>query len=232
METAYQILKEPKYELLKIIDSSHNFPLHMHKRICIGVVDSGEKYINLNGQITKFEKNDIFIIPPFTVHSCHTENKVSYTVLCLENDSETSEEIIKKLSKSLDGKIKNIIKCIDKYSNKTTNENNIIQYIIGFIENNYHKSFTIEDIANRLGYSQYYILHLFKEIFGLSLHQYIIQFRIKKAKEYTKEQKLIEIAINNGFYDQSHFIRHFKKHEGITPKNYYDSIVRTDFSVA
>jgi AraC family transcriptional regulator len=79
-------------------------------------------------------------------------------------------------------------------------------------------------LANKLGYNKYYISHLFKEKTGISLHQYIIQLKIKQAKRENKNNDLLDIALGNGFFDQSHFTRHFKRYEGITPKEYYKSV--------
>ena len=60
---------------------------------------------------------------------------------------------------------------------------------------------------------------------GLSLRQYIIQARIKKARESLPVQKdSLGAGLDCGFYDQSHFIRHFKRHVGITPGTYIDSV--------
>ena len=94
-----------------------------------------------------------------------------------------------------------------------------------YLEGNYNCSIKIDELADKLGYSKYYILHLFKEKIGISLHQYIIQLRIKEAKRKNKNGKLLDIALESGFFDQSHFIKHFKKYEGVTPKKYYKSIV-------
>jgi AraC-like DNA-binding protein len=101
--------------------------------------------------------------------------------------------------------------------------NNIIAYLINYCEENYYSDIKISDLAKKLGYNKYYILHLFKEKTGISLHQYIIQLRIKRAKREKQDNTLLDIALKSGFYDQSHFIRYFKRYEGITPKEYYKS---------
>jgi YesN/AraC family two-component response regulator len=226
METTYRIIKTPEYELLKVTDSSHNFPTHIHKKMCIGVIDFGERYLKINNQVKKLIKNDLFIIPPLVAHSCWTrERKVSYTVLCLDNNINIDGEVISKVFGKSNIKIQNIIKYINKYNHKTSFADDITRHIIDFIDKNYSCKIEMDGIAKRLGFSPYHISHLFKETVGLSLRQYITQFRIKKAKECVKNQKLLEIAIDNGFYDQSHFIKYFKKYEGITPKNYYNSII-------
>jgi hypothetical protein len=45
MRAVYQIIKNPQYEILKAVNSSHNFPAHIHQKLCVGRIDSGEKYL-------------------------------------------------------------------------------------------------------------------------------------------------------------------------------------------
>ncbi|MDR1451882.1 MAG: AraC family transcriptional regulator [Helicobacteraceae bacterium] len=171
-------------------------------------------------------KGDIFIIPPFVAHSCYTKEGIAdYTVLCINDFEKINEEIIITHLRTQNIKAQKIINLLHEYSNKKIIEDEIIKYIIEFIGDNYFNKVSIETLAKKLGYSPYYILHLFKEKVGLSIHQYIIQIRIKKPKEY-KNENIVTIALENGFYDQSNFIKHFKKHEGITPKKYFRSIIK------
>jgi len=56
---------------------------------------------------------------------------------------------------------------------------------------------------------------------GTSPNEYILQQRIKRAKELLKEnQSIKEVAFATGFSDTNHLIKTFKTFEGITPKNY------------
>ena len=221
----YQSLIKPEYELLRIENSSHNFPMHFHKRLCIGKVISGEKHIIMNNHENIFSRDEIFIIPPYVAHSCETNGKIDYLVFSIGCNELHNLEILSIATNYLGIDVNDIIDKIDNISKTMFNEDNIINYLIPYLDKKYNEHITIDELANKLGYNKYYILHLFKEKTGISLHQYIIQKRIKEAKLENNKDNLIDIALKNGFFDQSHFIRHFKKYEGITPKEYYKSII-------
>lgn len=60
----------------------------------------------------------------------------------------------------------------------------------------------------------------FKALFGVTIHQYILHFKVEQAMATLKtfpEMSLREIAYNLGFYDEYHFSRQFKKATGLSP---------------
>lgn len=220
----------PYYEILKISDSSHHFPTHIHKNVCVGRIDSGERYLCLNNSVRLLKKGDLFCIPPFTAHQCYTKEggKVSYTVFCFGGINDLTLEM-------LDADIVSsgcIINNIDElYQYALTNntieglQNKYSEYLINYIDKYYDNSLTIEKLAGEVHLSKYHLLHMFKKNVGISLHQYLIQVRVKKAEELiTNQNDLTVLALDTGFYDQSHFIRNFKKHVGMTPGNYYKAV--------
>ncbi|MCL6631842.1 MAG: AraC family transcriptional regulator [Alicyclobacillus herbarius] len=78
-------------------------------------------------------------------------------------------------------------------------------------------------MAGKLGISPQRVNTLFKRVFGVSAYQYVLQFRIAKAKELlfaNGEISVQEIARRVGFYDASHFISTFRRFEGLTPEQY------------
>jgi YesN/AraC family two-component response regulator len=218
----YQAIIKPECEFLEVRNSFHNFPTHFHKRLCIGKVISGSKYIKINNHENKISENEIYIIPPYIAHSCKTNGNSDYLVFSLNPSRINNLEILSEGAKYLDLDLTKIKKLINGIHNNDSIKNNIINYLLNYCEENHNNSIKLSDIANKLGYNKFYILHLFKERIGISLHQYIIQLKIKYAKQ-NKNNNLLDIALENGFFDQSHFIRHFKKYEGITPKEYYKS---------
>jgi AraC-like DNA-binding protein len=223
----YQTVIKPKYELLRIENFSYDFPIHFHKRLCIGKVVLGEKFIRINNQERIISKNEIFIIPPYIAHSCKANGNNSYLIFCLKSNGINDLEILSEGAKYLKIDLEEMIKIINSNFKNTLIKNRIMNYLIQHLEENYNSNIKIDELANKLGYSKYYILHLFKEKVGISLHQYIIQLRIKEAKQKIRNNNLLDIALKNGFFDQSHFIKHFKKYEGITPKKYYKSIMES-----
>lgn len=87
----------------------------------------------------------------------------------------------------------------------------------------------LEELAEQIYISKYYLIRKFKSIVGLTPHQFQIQNKIRRSQELIEEGKeLIEISNELGFYDQSHFIKSFNKVVGVSPKEYKDSVVSID----
>lgn len=62
---------------------------------------------------------------------------------------------------------------------------------------------------------------MFKDEFGTSPNDFILQERINKAKELLASQNSIkETAYQTGFSDTNYFTRVFKQLVGVTPKSY------------
>ena len=68
-----------------------------------------------------------------------------------------------------------------------------------------------------------------KNLTGYSLNDYLMQLRIKKAKEYlvSTDKKITEIATLVGFSDCRYFSTVFKKYEGCTPSNLRNNSKKT-----
>jgi AraC-like DNA-binding protein len=93
-------------------------------------------------------------------------------------------------------------------------------FICEYIEKNYHdENISIEGIAEKLRLSGSYVSTLFKRSAGIAFSQYLVEFRINKAKELLMETdysiKAISAKVGYGTYNS--FIRSFSKIAGVTP---------------
>lgn len=82
---------------------------------------------------------------------------------------------------------------------------------------------SIEQISNKVGYSQKHLIKLFKDKVGLTPKGFLKIIRFQKAIEeiaIAKEINWAGIAYESGYYDQAHFINDFKVFSGFTPKEY------------
>ena len=102
------------------------------------------------------------------------------------------------------------------------NENDIVNKICDFIIKHLEDSCSLEDIANALHFSKHYLRHLFKKATGVSIVDFKIAQRIKKAKLLLKtgDFKIMEIAEACGFETSSYFSEVFMKEVGVSPKDY------------
>ncbi|HFC03397.1 MAG TPA: AraC family transcriptional regulator, partial [Nitratifractor salsuginis] len=80
----------------------------------------------------------------------------------------------------------------------------------------------LDEISRHFGYHPDALNRRFKRRFGLSLRAYLIDRRLHRAKALLLEGKhsIAQVAAETGFYDQSHFIKAFKKAYSLPPKEY------------
>lgn len=81
---------------------------------------------------------------------------------------------------------------------------------------------SIAELARAAGLSTRQFSRRFGEVFGVSPREFLIKSRIQLAcrKLQQPDADLADVAHEVGFYDQSNLGRHFKKHTGITPRQY------------
>ena len=90
-----------------------------------------------------------------------------------------------------------------------------------YLEGNYLSELTLDDLAKVAKLSKYFLIRQFHDRYGLSPHKYITNLRINYAKNLLKKNKdFANIALESGFYDQSHFTKCFKEYTGVTPMKY------------
>jgi YesN/AraC family two-component response regulator len=97
-----------------------------------------------------------------------------------------------------------------------------IQLALEFIETHYHLDIKVEDVTQSVHLSPYYFSRLFKRHTYHTIIEYIIKYRLIISKQLliSTSKSIGEIAEHVGMCNQSYFSMIFKKHEGITPKEY------------
>jgi AraC family transcriptional regulator len=91
---------------------------------------------------------------------------------------------------------------------------------VEYIQDQLDADLTVSGIAQAVGMSRYHFTRLFKESTGQSPYQYVVEARVRKAKQLltTGRFTISEAAYHVGFVDQSHLTRHFKRIFGLPPK--------------
>ncbi len=102
-----------------------------------------------------------------------------------------------------------------------TEQSTEVRAICEFLENHYMENITLDDLCKLTGLSKYYLLRSFTKQKGISPYSYLETIRVDKAKKMMEQGVLpIDVALQTGFTDQSHFSNFFKKFIGLTPKQY------------
>lgn len=104
-----------------------------------------------------------------------------------------------------------------------------VPFVIKYIEDNYMKKIELRDLALVAHVSSSYLSTKFKKEIGCSFTEYLLKFRMNKAKEFIEKggMNCREAAEQVGYTDYVQFSKNFKKHHGVTPNYYLKSNINT-----
>jgi AraC-like DNA-binding protein len=99
---------------------------------------------------------------------------------------------------------------------------NPVATIISYVEQNYFRKISLNELSSITFLSQYYLLRLFKKHTGNTPGEYINNYRLNLGKKLLLEPELNieQIALSVGFYTHSYFSKMFKKSTGVTPEQF------------
>jgi len=97
-----------------------------------------------------------------------------------------------------------------------------VQAIISYIEANYFKPITLDEIQQALHLNKFYLSKSFKDITGTTIISFMIQRRIYAAKLalIRDTESITNISYDVGFKHPAHFSRVFKLTTGMSPEQY------------
>ncbi|OUQ43238.1 hypothetical protein B5E65_05555 [Gemmiger sp. An120] len=112
---------------------------------------------------------------------------------------------------------------------RTDNRAKLVKRINRVIDENFaNTQLSLSFVSEAVGRSPAYISSLYKQETDRNINDVIVARRIEYAKELlrTTSHKTYRIAEEVGYADCSYFIKVFKKHVGLSPKEYRDSAVK------
>lgn len=111
---------------------------------------------------------------------------------------------------------------IEKNEKYPLDQLSLIQQIDQYIEINYKKKLSLDDIADALHINSSYLSRVYKLKKGKNLFDAILNLRIEAAKDYliNTDKRTYEISELVGVEDSSYFSKMFKKITGMSPKEY------------
>ena len=237
----YQCDKYPiEFVLSENIDK--HFDSHNHAgHYVISVVMQGTVAVCLENREAVRCRGDVFIIPPYAVHSVRQGKDARLLSMCVgtdfveETDIDTAEGIALNLLKAAEKqgafgkewqeKLLACVRTVYRLRDSGPKEMDAgIKILADKIISHPELEFPIEALAADIFVSKYYLIRKFKNCIGMTPHRFCIQNRIRKSQGMLDEDKSISgIATEMGFYDQSHFDKAFQRIVGISPSEYVHS---------
>lgn len=102
----------------------------------------------------------------------------------------------------------------------STNKKYVVEQIVSYFEDHYSEKISLDQIAENIYLSPFYISKIFKSETGDAPIRHLINIRLEKAKELLEhgwEGSIQEVAAQVGYDDVYHFSKLFKKKYGVPP---------------
>lgn len=98
----------------------------------------------------------------------------------------------------------------------------LVQQMIHYLEKNYAREFSLDELADEMDYHKSYLCVAFKKETQMTIVDCLNMIRVRRAVELIagSDQNLSQVATMCGFASDSHFTRTFAKYVGVTPGHF------------
>jgi AraC-like DNA-binding protein len=113
-------------------------------------------------------------------------------------------------------------------SNKKADIETMVDKIKEYIHMFYMIDISVEKISKYFKLNRSYLFRIFKQNTGTSIIQYIVDYRISRAKNLLMidQMNITEVSYSCGFGSSSHFASVFKEKTGQTPKEFQKLLLK------
>jgi len=169
----------------------------------------------------------IFIVARAAVEAgANLEEILGFKYQCIQNLSkdDSQETLYYFLMKAFD----QLFECI--YQNRNIQHTRIFTKAKEHIWSNYNQEVSLKHLAAAVGINPCYLSHLFRKEMGISYLEYLTSVRMSIAKNLLKQtaMSIMEVCLEVGYQDPSHFAKIFKKREGIHPTEYRKKLIEAN----
>ena len=98
-----------------------------------------------------------------------------------------------------------------------------VQPVVEYIEVNYPRDVSVEEMASVIGVSTQYLCRIFNRVFRMGPLAYLVKYRIHMAKSLLAgdpEVRIRDVALQVGYRDTSYFCMIFRRAEGMSPADF------------
>ena len=115
------------------------------------------------------------------------------------------------------------------YVHKENTHNELTDYIqnkmktvLNYVQENFNRDMSIEEIAKLCNFSEYHFMRFFKKHMNMTCVEYVNNVRLEKAVELFEQgnTSILEVSLSVGFHNLSYFHRAFKNKYGMTPRSF------------
>lgn len=96
-----------------------------------------------------------------------------------------------------------------------------VRRVCDYLRDCCHENVSIDTLAGIAGFSPFHLCRVFERTVGVPPHVYQLDVRLTRAADLLAGgKKIVAVAMETGFCDQSHFHKAFKRKFGVTPRQY------------
>lgn len=231
------------YPIELVLSENLDKRYHMHnhaKHWVLATVISGSVTVEISGNRKECINGDYFIVPPYVPHALSLNKEARILSLCVQKDyfekcdlAELKDIVQVYIDELCERNIisqvfgKKFVCLLGKMYEVKSNKGSIneeIEKIADLMIYNPEAILSLDELAERVHLNKYRFIKKFKKEIGIPPHQFHIQSRIRRGQKLLRGKiTILDVSLEMGFYDQSHFDRAFQKFVGISPIEYVES---------